>query len=259
MRLLIAICCMIALACGIPQHLLAQMVTPWSHGCPTQTQNTRPAVRQPVPKTVSVTVPIPAPQPRRCPGPPAARLPYPAGPLCSAPPARKPMPVRVEVSVRPDLCDRPDLVPVVYRDRGLCQPIISNAVGLVGATIAAPFRLIETLIPVNCGPKARPRPPYPQCSPPARRPIPVGKCGPPACMAPPACAPGGPSVAPLPQRATPPACGPFIPPMLVAREEEPPCEPTSLLGGILAFPGRLLHRGRFLGDAGTPPACSQRY
>ena len=78
---------------------------------------------------------------------PGALAPSPCGEVRHRPsPA---MPVRVEVAVKPEpLCD-PRRIPVRFRDPGPFQPIIYSGVGLVGATVAAPFRLLETLIP--CG------------------------------------------------------------------------------------------------------------
>lgn len=219
---------------------------------------------QPVARSVQVTVPMPQP-PK--PFPPPACLPSP--PYCPAAataPAR-PMPVRVDIAVRPEECDQRRPVPVVYRDPGFLGPIVSHSLGLVGATIAAPFRVAEMLFPLD----ASPRSPQRQCGPRSH----VPSCGyqPPAsprfapeCPAPVtqpmascapvlSCTPPGPSVAPLPPCALPPPCGPFMPPALVEREEEPPCAPQSLLGGIVQLPFTLAGRGRFIGDIGRSPAA----
>jgi hypothetical protein len=209
-----------------------------------------------VPRTVSVTVPVPTALPtmRR----PPSNMPCLAGSPCPTPVVGKPMPVQVEVAVRPELCDKQNLAPVIYRDPGFFLPVISSAASLTGAVIAAPFRFLETLVPLDCPrrcgrPCGMPPPAFlPNCMAPAPLCPPViAKCGPPPCMGQPVCAPVGPSVAPLPL-AKGPACGPFIPPMLVAQQnEEPPCEPQSLLGGIVNFPSRILDRGRFFGDMGA--------
>ena len=122
-------------------------------------------------------VPVPTPPPAMCqphfngPCPPGS--PYPAAPVA------KPMPVQVEVAVRPELCDKQNLAPVIYRDPGFFLPVISSAVSLTGAVMAAPFRLLETLIPVDAGPNCRPRVPPPGCLPPAPPPPVIGRCGPP--------------------------------------------------------------------------------
>ncbi len=233
------------------------MTTPFPPKCAPMQPNAVSRAARPVPRTVSVTVPVPTPPPAMCQphfnGPCPTGSPYPAAPVA------KLMPVQVEVAVRPELCDKQNLAPVIYRDPGFFLPVISSAVSLTGAVIAAPFRLLETLIPVDVGPNCGPRVPPHGCSPPAPPPPVIGKCGPPPCMGPPVCAPVGPSVAPLPQKAVSPACGPVIPPMLVARDEEPPCAPQSLLGGILNFPSRLVHGGRFFGDMGVPPTGGQPY
>jgi hypothetical protein len=223
-------------------------------------QCSRPTSQIPVSRTVNVTVPLPTPSPATCPRPqnvPCSGVP---AAVCPTPPVAKPTPVRVEVSVRPEPCARPDKVPVVYRDPGFLQPIISSAVSLAGATIAAPFRLLETLVPLECARKCPPpvcRPPAPPNCTACALPQMVPRCGPPPCMGPPVCAPSGPSVAPLPHRACPPACGPAIPPAMVSRNEEPPCEPASLLGGIINLPGRLVRQGRVFGDMGSPATNGQ--
>jgi hypothetical protein len=217
---------------------------------------------QPVARSVQVTVPVPA-APERC-RPPAPFPPHPCAP--PAPPAAAPprtMPVRVEVSVRPEAHDQQRLVPVFYPDPGFMGPIVSHSFGLVGATIAAPFRVAEMLIPLasppcrpmpKCGPPPsamncgfqRPAPPsfVPQCPVPVTRPAST-------CVPGIACAPPGPSMAPLPPAAGPAPCQPFIPPALVEREEEPPCAPQSLLGGLVSLPSSVLERGRFMGDIGS--------
>ena len=170
-----------------------------------------------------------------------------------APPRVNSTPVRVDVSVRAEGPERTQLAPIVYREPGFFKAVVTSAVSLVGATVAAPFRFVETLVPLDCGNQpgniCGPRP----CAPcatscPAPPPQMIGKCVPKPCMPVPiTCAPPGPSVAPLPPARPPVGCAPFIPPMMV---EEPPCEPQSLLGGLVNFPSRFVQRGRFFGDIG---------
>jgi hypothetical protein len=221
-------------------------------------QPTQPA--HPVARSVRVTVPVPQP-PKPCMPPTCAPLPYCAPrPIAVAP--SPPVPVRVDIEVRPETCDQRRPVPVVYRDPGFLGPIISHSIGLIGATVAAPFRFAEMLIPLDgppqplrgpCGPppcnmNGNYPPPPPRfiskCPAPITQPV---SCGPVA-----GCAPPGPSVAPLPPCASPPPCGPFMPPALVERDEEPPCVPQSLFGGVLQLPFTVVERGRFIGDMGRP-------
>ncbi|AFM28039.1 hypothetical protein [Desulfomonile tiedjei] len=220
---------------------------------------------QPVARSVNVTVPVPQP-PKPYMPPTCAPAPYCPPPAAAAP--SRPMPVRVDIAVRPEACDRARPVPVVYRDPGFLGPIISHSIGLIGATIAAPFRVAEMLCPLDapaCPPK-RPcgPPPYPaNCGypPPAapqfapKCPVPITQ---PVAPCPPAltCAPCGPSVAPLPPCASPPPCAPFIPPAVVERDQEPPCAPQSLLGGLMQLPFTLAERGRFIGDMGRSTATA---
>lgn len=178
---------------------------------------------------ISVKVPVPT-------VPQHGARPVPGGSAC-VPPASVPraFPVRVEVAVKPDLGCKPELAPVAYRDPGPLRPLIANAVGLVGSTIALPFRLIETVLPLPS----------------------QGPCGSPSLRCPPppaACRPFGPSIAPLPGPAGQRPCGPQLPQRLVQDRENPPCEPNSLLGGILGFPSRLVERGRLWGDLGRDSA-----
>jgi hypothetical protein len=218
---------------------------------------------QPVARAVQVTVPMPQPpkpyMPPRC--VPPSYCPPPA----AAAPSRS-MPVRVDIAVRPEACDQQRPVPVVYRDPGFLGPMISYSMGLIGATIAAPFRVAEMLVPLAgrscppkqpCGPPPRPQdcgyqgpPPFAaKCPPPITQPAAL-------CQSVFGCAPPGPSVAPLPPCAPPPACGPYMPPALVARDEEPPCAPQSLLGGLMQWPVTMLERGRIFGDLGRASSGS---
>jgi hypothetical protein len=223
---------------------------------------------QPVAQSVTVTVPVaPPPNPYM---PPACGQPPYCPPPAAALPSRS-MPVRVDIAVRPEACDRLPPVPVVYRDPGFLAPIISHSVGLIGATIAAPFRVTEMLCPTG----------VPAC-PPGRA------CGPPPCAVnsgypPPAasrfapacpqrttqpvscrpvmgCAPPGPSVAPLPPCRALTACDANLPPALVEEYQFPQCEPHNLVSGIWNLPGRLFRQGRVTGDImkpvpGAPGSC----
>lgn len=221
----------------------------------------------PVARSVNIAVPVPqAPHPcvPRTYGPGAR---YGCPPVATAPPPR-PMPVRVGITVHPETRGQRRPVSVVYRDPGFLGPIICHSVGLVGAAISAPFRIAEMLCPLPtqpCRPRCSPAPQPPRCGS-QRQPVPcfVPKC-PVPCTAPAppcglrlACAPPGPSVAPLPPCATPQPCRPFMPPALVARGEEPPCAPQSLIGGLVNLPSRLLKRGRFVADMGGTSSSLNR-
>lgn len=109
------------------------------------------------------------------------------------------------------------LIPLSLRDQGPVRPIVHNTVGLLGALVAAPFRLLETVVPVSSPPPAG----APQCA------RPQG---------------GSPFI----------SCqGPGLPPALVAEYRFPPAESQSLLMGILSLPWRIPNDGRFLGDLQT--------
>jgi hypothetical protein len=223
---------------------------------------------QPVARSVQVTVPMPQP-PRPC-GPPAC-LPsqsYCRPPVSATAPS-PPMPVRVDIAVRPEECDQRHPVPVVYRDPGFLGPIISHSVGLIGAAIAAPFRVAEMLCPLEapacppkqrCGPTSRPLncgyppPAAPQFSP--KCPAPITQ--PVSCRPVLGCAPPEPSVAPLPPCASPPPCGPNLPPGLVEDYHLPQSESQNLFSGIWNLPGSLIRSGRLTGDIPkTPPAPTE--
>ena len=207
----------------------------------------------------TVQVAVPAPRPTQPAAPPACG-PFPS--LCpsvsSQPKDTRPMPVRVEVAVRPEGPEQRNPVPVVYRDPGFLGPMLHYGVGLVGATVAAPFRVAEMLLPVQAPQTPSTcQPSRPQgCRAPVSPPSFVPLCSAPARMTSPClpsvgCAPPAPAVAPLPPCAGPPSCGPYLPPARVERPEEPPCAPQSLLGGIFNVPFVLLERGRILGDLGS--------
>lgn len=219
---------------------------------------------KPVARSVRVTVPVPAMAPcapaRSCPG------------VRPAPIQPGPVPVRVDIAVRPEGCNPIRSVPVVYRDPGFVGPIISHSVGLAGAALAAPFRLLEMFAPVDSPPASMPR----RCGPPPRGmncgTPPPAFCRPvPPCPVPPArmahalcrpqlaCAPPGPSVAPLPSCARPPCCGPDLPPAIVREDPEPFCAPQSLIGGLLSLPSTLIERGRLLGDMGAETPQPTQY
>jgi hypothetical protein len=239
----------VVLAMGIsPQCRAAEMFGPGfaprpAYSCAPRQQS------QPVARNVSVTVPVPQ-RPAPCLPPMCGPVPY-CPPRPAAAPAR-PMPVRVDISVRPEDCGQRPAVPVAFRDPGFMAPIVGYSVGLLGATIAAPFRVAEMLCPIKaraCAPKA-------PCTPP---PCPVNY-GPPPCvpMQAPcrpvavACAPPGPSVAPLPGCARPASCGVNIPPALLAEYQFPQCEPQDLLSGICNLPGRMVNQSRLPGGIGRP-------
>lgn len=210
----------------------------------------------PVSRTVSVTVPVKPEvklvQPQLCP---------PHG-FCAPPNPHaqsvRPAPVRVDVTVRPEPADQGKLAPVIFRDQGILKPVVNSAIALTGAVIAAPFRLLDMLAskescspPRNqCKPASAPRCGPPQCAPQSLPPVAAGPCVsplPPMAMG---CAPTGPSVAPLPPCRTPVGCAPSIAPKMVERDLPPPCEPQSLLGGIVNLPSRLATYGRLFGDVG---------
>lgn len=220
---------------------------------------------QPVEQRVGLTHPMPHP-PRPC-GPPVR----PSSPLycpppvsATAPPSR--MPVKVNMAVRPERWDRRKPVPIVYRDPGFLGPMIAHSIGLMGATVAAPFRVAEMLFPVQaraCPPRQRCGQPYPPpiCqSRPLVNPTFVRKCPVPIspCRPPLACAPPGPSVAPLPPCAAPPRCGPNLSPALVEEYRFPQVEAQDLFSGIWNLPGRLIRNGRLGGDIGKKPLCAPR-
>ena len=221
---------------------------------------------QPVARSVQVTVPMP--QPSRPSGPPVCLPPpmyCPPPKSATAPPP--PLPVRVDIAVRPEECDQRYPVPVVYRDPGFLGPIIYHSVGLLGATIAAPFRVAEMFCPLEapayppkqwCGPTSRPlncgyqppaNPSFPQtCPVPFTQPVYP-------CRQLFACAPPGPSVAPLPPCAAPQPCGPNLPPALVGEYQFPQFEPQNLLSGIWNLSGNLIRSGRLTGDIHKTPPC----
>ena len=140
---------------GICQNVPAS----WSrgHASPVFCSPQQPHQAKAVARTVQVTVPLPRPAPPVC-GP----IPSLCPPVPYRPKDTRSMPVRVEVAVRPEGFEQRNPVPVVYRDPGFLGPMIRHGVGLVGATVSAPFRVAEMLVPVGCAPPAeacRPAPP----------------------------------------------------------------------------------------------------
>jgi len=184
-------------------------------------------------RTVNVTVPLAIPPqgnalnfPQYCPRP--RHAPAPAAP------------VRVEVAVRPELQGSTP-VPVAFRDQGPVAPLLANGIGLVASAIAAPFRLINTVVSIaDCRAASQ---------------VP---CGPRPCPLPYAAAPGGPSVGPQPPAGCPAPGRNGPPPALVQEYQFPAVEPQSLLGGIANLPGRVIQNGRFTGDLFTSPQAGCR-
>jgi hypothetical protein len=227
---------------------------PSARYCPPQ-QRVQPAAR-----SVTVTVPVPPP-PKPYMLPTCGQSPY-CPPPAAAPPSRS-MPVRVDIAVRPEACNQWPTVPVVYRDPGFLGPIISHSIELIGATIAAPFRVAEMLCPtgIPAGPPGRPCGPSP-CAvnsgypPPAASQFaptyPQRMIQPVSCRPVLGCAPPGPSVAPLPPCKALTACDSNLPPALVEEYQFPQCEPQNLLSGIWNLPARLLYQGRVTGDITKP-------
>jgi hypothetical protein len=204
----------------------------------------------PCPPAPPYCQPAPQPQARSCPMPqqPAYGT-YPR--KCTPPPLPEPT------------CS-PRLVPVQFRDPGPVQPIMAHLTGLVGATVALPLRIAETLCPV---PVKSCRPPVSACRPPQCAPRQMPACAPPPCAAPMpscgapapyppmlACEHGGPCVAHLPP-CSPPSCGPQIPPALLREYEFAPLEPQALLTGLWNLPARMARGARFTGDVMKPAAC----
>ncbi len=156
--------------------------------------------------------------------------PYSCGPALSSPMAStaaqcvpfqkvSPTPGVGQSSVAHRGCASDNLVPVSYVEPGPIRAIAFYAVGLIKSTITAPFRLVETLIPVGNGNDCRPV--MPSCSPQlGRRPMP----------------------------SSPPPCGPGLPPHVVKEYEFPPLESDNILSGLWNLPTTLLRQGRLSGD-----------
>jgi|GEM_PF-1097315 len=238
--------------------------SPSAHSCTPRQQV------QPVERRVQVTVPMPQPS-RPCSPPACPSSPIYCPPPVSATAPARPIPVRVDIAVRPEERGQQHLVPVAYGDPGFLRPIVNHSVRLLGATIAAPFRVAEMLCPLpaqeypprqcngptspppNCGYQQLLTPAYtPMC------PVPVAR---PAARSQRhlTCAPPGPSVAPLPPCVAPSACDPHLPPALVEEYRFPQIEAQNLLSGILNLPLNLIRSGRLTGDMrtilpGAPPA-----
>ncbi len=126
--------------CEAADFIRPRMSCPSVHPCAPQQRV------QPVAQSVRVTVPV-APLPKPYMLPACGQSPY-CPPPAAAPPSRS-IPVRVDIAVRPEACDQRPAVPVVYRDPGFLGPIISHSIGLIGAAIAAPFRVAEMLCPLD--------------------------------------------------------------------------------------------------------------
>jgi hypothetical protein len=223
---------------------------------------------QSVPQNAQCAPPQPAP-------PPVARCGKVKSPVSCRPPSLPPYPpgevryrpsqsllFRGDVAVEPGPGCNIRSVPLRFREPGPLQPMISHGVGLIGATIAAPFRLAEILCPLpprpckpmrapSCGPM-HPGPPIsPACYP---MPLPcLG--GPHACLQPVVCAPVGPAVAPLPPAPCAPRCGPNVPSRLMEEYQFPQYEAQDLLSGIWNFSGTLIRTGRLAGDIHKTSPC----
>jgi hypothetical protein len=220
----------------------------------------------PVARTVNVRVPLPCPPGPRTNCSRGARYGAPPPGHCGPPtcvPPPKPRPVQVEVRVRPDLPCESQRVPLAWRDPGPLKAIISSGFALLQATISAPFKAAEMVVPCPWKRKYRPpvqpnsqcahqRPSYPTSMIGCPPPIACTPCPPPMTGA-----PVGPSVAPLPQAARPPQCGPYMPPRMVRNARFPMFEPGSLVGGIVNLPFRFVGRGRLIGNL-RQPYCAPR-
>lgn len=125
------------------------------------------------------------------------------------------------------------LVPLTYVEPGPIRAIAFYAVGLLKSTIAAPFRLIEAVIPVGGKPDCRPPKPV------------IAGCAPPA-----------PHLGPRPGPSCQPSCGPNLPPQVVKEYEFPPLESDNLLSGLWNFPATLVRQGRFTGDVFRNDPCA---
>lgn len=255
---------LVMVAAGLPS--LAQSPFP-SYGPPASGPNLQCAPRQaappPVARNVQVRVPVPCG--------PEVSSPYRCGEVRHRPSPT--MPVRVEVAVKPEPACDGRRIPVKFRDPGPFQPILATGAGLIGATVAAPFRLVEILVPWGREQPCQGPPPRPACaaSGPPAPPRGVGLpwypgnvhkvCAPPplTCGVPlGACPPPAPSIAPLPPAPCPPAYGCGLPPQLVQDSQIPYWEPKSLLAGLWNLPARLLTGGRLTGDLGKPsPPCTR--
>ncbi len=190
------------------------------------------------------------------------RKPLPCG-TQPAPLLCRSVPQKVRTCTAPESACGSKLVPLYFDDPGPVRPIVQHVVGLVGATVALPFRVAEILCPlpwqdcapvtaVPCGPVPVPPTTLSDCYP-----IPQRACRmPPACLAPVVCAPCGPAVAPLPPALCLPPCAPNVPPALVEEYQFPQVEPQNLLSGIWNLPGNIIRSGRFAGDIHNAHPCA---
>ena len=168
---------------------------------------------------------------------------------CASPvgnPAQK-MPLGTGVSHGPVLmpgCGSERLVPMTCEEPGPIRAIAFYTVGVIKSTIAAPFRLLETLIPVgkgnDCGP-VRP----PGSGPLVCQPQPGFSTCKPAVVG---CAPASPNLGPRPGSSSQPLCGVKLPPQVIKEYEFPPLESDNLLSGLWNLPATLMRQGRITGD-----------
>ncbi len=168
---------------------------PWTDSC------CPPPPAPPIRRTVQVDVPIPsAPAPACLPTGVCPTTCYP--PPCAPPCPTRPVEVKVDVRVRPVPCGAQP------PDSQLCGDPLRPLFGIVAATMAAPIRILQCVLP----PPPIPRlplgcmAPSPGCFSPGCPPMSVSCCAPPApppCKVRPTCAPAS--------YANAPACSPALP------------------------------------------------
>ncbi len=175
--------------------------------------------------------------------------PLPAMSPCAAP-QRAPLcaPAKIRTAPPKSASSFPRLIPIEIRDSGPIKPIVAHTVWLAGALIAAPFRLMETVLPLGyisgySGASAPVPPPGVAC-------VPYG--------APPRALPF--TGAPFTQAGGGYGQGPSYPmgnPSPSSQENRfPQVEPQSLLGGVVQFPTTMVTQGRILGDLGSSAQCA---
>ncbi len=162
-------------------------------------------------------------------------------PLC-APAKIRPLPPKPASSFS-------HLLPLEIRDAGPIKPLVAHTIGLAGAVIAAPFRLLETVAPIG----------YVSGYAAGSQPLPRSA---PACFT---------NAAPL--HALPSAGSPIMQTSRGYGQRQsyptsngspsshenafPQMEPHTLLGGIVQFPSTMVRQGRILGDLGVSAPCAR--